>query len=142
MLYPTLVLGCLPLIRMKFRTYFGNPPLIEDVLVKHPKLKVQLMHMGYPFLEEAKAILFVYPQVNVDIAVIDWIIPRTDFYNYLKALIDGGFEKRIMYGSDQMIWSDAISLSIKNIEDAPFLSQEQKQDIFFNNAAKFFNIGQ
>jgi len=124
----------------QFRTSFGNPQLIEDVLVKHPKLKVQLAHMGYPYLEETIAILSVYPQVYVDIATVDWLIPKTYFYNYLKTLIDGGFDKRIMYGSDEMVWSDAISLSIKNIEDAPFLSEKQKQDIFYNNAAAFLNI--
>jgi hypothetical protein len=136
MSFPNTPYTCCP----RFRTYFGNPQLIEDALVKHPKLKVQLMHMGYPYLEGTKAILSVYPQVNVDVAVVDWIIPKTEFYNYLKALVDAGFEKRIMYGSDQMVWNDAISLSIKNIEDAPFLSEEQKQDIFYNNAARFFNL--
>jgi hypothetical protein len=136
MSFPNTPYICCP----KFRTYLGNPQLIEDVLVKHPKLKVQLMHMGYPYLEETKAILNVYPQVNVDVAVVDWIHPKAEFYNYLKALIDAGFEKRIMYGSDQMVWNDAISLSIKNIEAAPFLSEEEKQDIFYNNAAKFYNI--
>ena len=136
MSFPNTPYTCCP----KFRTYFGNPQLIEDALVKHPKLKVQLAHMGYPYLEETKAILNVYPQVYVDAAVVDWLIPKADFYNYLKALIDGGFEKRIMYGSDEMVWSDAISLSIKNIEDAPFLSEKQKQDIFYNNAATFLNI--
>ena len=134
--FPNTPYVCCP----KFRTSFGNPQLIEDVLVKHPKLKVQLAHMGYPYLEETIAILSVYPQVYVDIATVDWLIPKTYFYNYLKTLIDGGFEKRIMYGSDEMIWSDAISLSIKNIEDAPFLSEKQKQDIFYNNAGTFLNI--
>ena len=36
----------------------------------------------------------------------------------------------------------ASSLSIKNIENAPFLTEVQKQDIFYNNATKFFNIQQ
>ena len=98
------------------------------------------MHMGYPYLEETKAILAVYPQVNVDVAAVDWLIPKTEFYDYLKALIDAGFEKRIMYGSDQMVWNDAIGLSIKNIDDAPFLSKEQKRDIFYNNAVRFFDL--
>jgi len=54
--------------------------------------------------------------------------------------MESGFGKRIMYGSDQMAWDDAIPLSIKTIENAPFLTEEQKQDIFYNNAAKFYNI--
>jgi uncharacterized protein len=124
----------------KFRTSLGNPQLFEDVLVKHPKLKVQLMHMGYPYLEETKAILQNYKQVYVDIAVVDWVDPVNEFYNYLKALIDAGFENRIMYGSDQGVWEDAIPLSIKNVENAPFLSEREKDDIFYNNAVRFFNF--
>ncbi|MFI5152897.1 MAG: amidohydrolase family protein [Chitinophagales bacterium] len=124
----------------QFRTRLGNPQLIEDALVKHPKLKVQLMHMGYPFFAETKAILDVYPQVYVDIATVDWLVNKADFYNYLKPLIDAGFEKRVMFGSDCMVWDDAISLAIKNIEQAPFLSEVEKQDIFYNNAAKFFDL--
>lgn len=124
----------------KFRTYLGNPQLIEEVLIKHPKMKIQLMHMGFPWLQETKAILNVYPQVYADISAVNWRRPIADFYSYFKSLIDAGYGKRLMYGSDQGAWSDAIALSIKNVENAPFLSEEQKQDIFYNNAARFYNI--
>ena len=118
----------------------GRPLHLEPILKKHPKLKLQMMHMGFPFLEETKAILNVYPQVYVDISAVDWLVPKEEFYTYLKSLLIAGFGKRIMYGSDQMIWEDAIELSIKNIENAPFLNAKQKVDIFYNNAAYFFNI--
>ncbi len=118
----------------------GRPLTIEPVLKKHPALKIQLMHLGYPFLEETKALLNVYPQVYADMSAIDWIIPKEEFHQYLKAFIVAGFGKRLMYGSDQMIWEDAIPLSIKNIESALFLSAKQKDDIFYNNAAAFYNF--
>ena len=136
MSFPNTPYTCCP----KFRTHLGNPQLIEDVLVKYPKLKIQLMHMGFPWLQETKAIMNVYPQVYADIAVLDWLRPVPEFYSYLNSFIESGFGKRIMYGSDQMAWEDAIPLSIKNIENAPFLSEEQKEDIFYNNAARFYNI--
>lgn len=118
----------------------GRPLHLEPVLKRHPNLKIQMMHMGFPFLEETKAILNVYPQVYVDISAVDWLVPKEEFYNYLKSLLTAGFGKRIMYGSDQMIWEDAIGLSIKTVETAPFLNAKQKEDIFYNNAAFFFNI--
>ena len=136
MSFPNTTYTCCP----KFRTSLGNPQLIEEVLVRHPKMKIQLMHMGFPYLQETKAILNVYPQVYADIGAIDWTRPAAEFYSYLKSFIEGGFGKRIMYGSDQMAWEDAIPLSIKNVENAPFLTEEQKQDIFYNNAARFYNI--
>lgn len=124
----------------KFTIESGRPLLIEPVLKKYPKLKVQLMHMGFPFLEETKALLNVYPQLYVDLSAIDWLVPKEEFYNYLKALITAGFEKRIMYGSDQMIWEDAIPISIERIENASFLTNKQKDDIFYNNAKRFFQL--
>ncbi|KAF2327345.1 amidohydrolase family protein [Flavobacterium daemonense] len=123
-----------------FRIEAGKPLLLEPVLLKHPKLKIQLMHMGFPFLEDTKALMVVFPQVYVDISAVDWLVPKEEFYSYLKALITAGFEDRIMYGSDQMIWEDGIPLSIKNVEEAPFLNDAQKDKIFYKNASGFFNI--
>jgi len=124
----------------KFRTNLGNPQLVEEVLINYPRLKLQLMHMGYPYLAETKAILYEYPRVYADMSVVNWMLPVKEFYNYLEALMDAGFGDRIMYGSDQMGWPDAIGLSIKNLEDAPFLSESQKQNLFYNNAAKFYSL--
>ncbi len=82
----------------------------------------------------------MYPQVYAEMAVINWILPVAEFRSYLKSIIDAGFGKRIMYGSDQMGWPDAIPLSIKNVENVSFLTETQKQDIFYNNAALFYNL--
>jgi uncharacterized protein len=124
----------------KFRTSLGHPQLIEEVLVRYPKLKVQLMHMGYPYLDETLSLMHIYQNVYADIAVVNWAYPVKVFHKYLQALVDAGFSKRLMYGSDQMAWDDAIPLSIKNVEAATFLTEVQKQDIFYNNAKRFFNI--
>lgn len=48
--------------------------------------------------------------------------------------------KRIMFGSDQMVWPEAIDVSIAAINEAPFLSAEQKRDILYNNAARFLRL--
>jgi predicted TIM-barrel fold metal-dependent hydrolase len=124
----------------KFRVSLGNPLLLEEMLNRHPKLRVWLAHMGWPFLEETIGILNVYPQVNVDTSAMDWLWPRQGFLSYLRELIGHGFEKRIMFGSDQMTWPDAIGLAVENIERTDFLSPEQKRDILYNNAARFLRL--
>jgi predicted TIM-barrel fold metal-dependent hydrolase len=123
-----------------FRIANGRPLLLEPMLVRHPDLRVYVMHAGWPFLDEMKAILWTHPQVYVDIAVINWFIPRPEFHRYLRELVEAGFGDRIMFGSDQMIWPDAIDLAIEGIESASFLSESQKRDIFYNNAARFLRI--
>lgn len=121
-----------------FRVHFGNPAALEEVLVEHPDLRVYLMHGGWPYLEDTKAILYMYEQVYVDISVINWVIPREEFHAFLEDLMRAGFGKRIMFGSDQMIWPEAIGMAIEGVDSAPFLSPEEKADIFYNNARRFF----
>ncbi|MCH7854219.1 MAG: amidohydrolase family protein, partial [Proteobacteria bacterium] len=53
---------------------------------------------------------------------------------------DAGFSKRIMFGSDQMVWPDAIGRAIETVESAPFLSKEQRRDIMCRNAMTFLRL--
>lgn len=125
---------------MGYRARMSSPLLLEDVLVRHPKLRLNLMHAGYPMLDDTLALLYAHPQVYLDTGVIAFTQPRESFYRYLKALVDAGFGNRIMFGSDQMVWPEAIEQSIEAIEQAPFLSQAQKRDILYNNAARFLRL--
>lgn len=124
----------------KFRASLGNPLLLEEVLVRHPKLRLSLMHAGYPYLDQSIALMQMYPQVYADLSVINWIIPRAEFHRYLESLMRAGFGKRLMFGSDQMVWPESIGAAIRGIESAEFLSPEQKRDIFYNNAARFLRL--
>ena len=123
-----------------YRVALGDPLLLEPVLVRHPKLRVSVMHAGYPLAEPMRALLFSYPQVYVDIGIIVYAEPRPAFYAYLRELVEAGYGDRIMFGSDQMIWPGAIEASVRSIQDAPFLTAEQKRDIFYNNAARFLRL--
>ncbi|GAB4251147.1 MAG: amidohydrolase family protein [Ekhidna sp.] len=118
----------------------ANPRQLEEVLVSHPKLKVYVMHGGWPYLEDMKAMMYAHPQLYIDIAAIDWILPQKELHNFLKGLIDSGFGKRIMFGSDQMVWPETIDIAIEAINSADFLTLEQKEDIFYDNAANFLEL--
>jgi predicted TIM-barrel fold metal-dependent hydrolase len=113
---------------------------MEEVLVRHPKLRVYLMHAGYPMLDDLLAVLYAHPQVYVDVGVIVFTQPRPAFYSFLQGVVDAGFEQRVMFGSDQMVWPGVIERAIAVIEEAPFLSEQQKRDILYNNAARFLRL--
>lgn len=123
-----------------FRVALGNPILLEDVLNRHPKLRLSLMHMGWPYLQETIAILFEYPQVYVDVGAGDWLLRRAEFHHYLEALMRAGFGKRILFGSDQMYWPEGIGLAVEGVESATFLTPADKRDIFYNNAVRFLKL--
>ena len=54
--------------------------------------------------------------------------------------MEAGLGKRLMFGSDQMWWPETIDLAIDAIESAPFLTEEHRRDIFYNNAARFLRL--
>jgi hypothetical protein len=123
-----------------FRMRHGNPLLLEDVLVKHPRLRIYIAHGGYPNLSETIALMLMYRQVYMDISAINWLLTREEFHAYLQRLMQARLGKRIMFGTDQMIWPDAVGMSVDAIESATFLTEAQKRDIFFENAARFLRL--
>jgi hypothetical protein len=47
-----------------------------------------------------------------------------------------------MFGSDQMVWPGTITRAIAVINEAPFLTDGQKRDILYNNAARFLRLSE
>lgn len=123
-----------------YRASLGSPFLLEDVLRRHPKLRIYVMHYGSPLVDEMIAMMFTHPNLYVDVACNDWAFPRAQFHDALRRMVDAGLGKRIMFGSDQMYWPDAIGKAIESIETAPFLDAEQKRDILYDNAARFLRL--
>lgn len=132
--------GMANLTSPKYRASLGNPLLLEDLLARHPKLKVWVMHAGYPMIDEMIALMGANSHVYVDLAGMIWSYPLEEIHLYLKRLVQAGFGKRIMYGTDLMVWPKLLETSLGVIENANYLSFEQKRDIFFNNAVRFFRL--
>jgi predicted TIM-barrel fold metal-dependent hydrolase len=125
-----------------YRVALGDPLLLEPILLRHRKLRVSVMHAGYPMAERMRALMFSHPQVYADIGGIIYTEPRPAFYAFLRELVEAGYGDRIMFGSDQMIWPGVIEPAIRTIEEAPFLTEAQKRDIFYNNAARFLRLSE
>ncbi len=130
--YPGTPYTCCP----NFRANLGRPLLLEEVLIRHPKLPVYAMHGGVPYVEEMIAMLSLYPQLHIDISAINFVQPMPVFHTYLRRLIELGFEKRILFGSDGFPMAAAIA----SISEAEFLSEPQKLAILCGNAARLFRL--
>ncbi len=125
----------LPVKSPNFRAAAGNPLLLEEVLAKHPRLRVWVMHAGWPLANEMLYILHMHPQVYVDVAYLHYGITRAEYYGYLRRLVEAGHGTRIMFGSD-----GRLKEGIEAILQADFLNEDQKRDILYNNAARFLRI--
>lgn len=124
----------------KFRGSMGNPLLFEEVLARHPKLRLQVMHAGYPMIEEMLTLLQANSHVYVDVAGLIWSYPIKEVNRYIERLVDAGFEDRVMFGTDQLLWPKLMAYSISIIQNADYLTPEQKRDILYNNAARFLRL--
>jgi hypothetical protein len=69
-----------------------------------------------------------------------WSYPLDDVHRYIQRLVQAGFGKRIMYGTDFFSYPRMIEGSMSVIENARYLGEDQKRDILFNNAARFFRL--
>lgn len=126
----------------KYRIALGDPFLIEDVLVKYPKLKLYLMHAGENFFENTLRMMDGYPNLYADLGVELWLHPLTKDYGikFLKSAKEYGFLDRVLFGSDQMVWPEAITSSIDFLNSVSFLAKEEKKMILYKNAKRFLGI--
>jgi uncharacterized protein len=124
----------------KFRGSMGDPLLLEGLLARHPKLRVQVMHAGYPLIDNMLTLLQANSHVYVDVAGLIWSYPLKEVNRYIQRLVDAGFEDRVMFGTDQLVWPKLMAYSISIIQNADYLTPEQKRDILYNNAARFLRL--
>lgn len=123
-----------------YRARLHSPLAMEEVLIQHPKLRVWLMHAGWPMLDDLLVTLYTYPQVHVDVGAIAVSIPRAAFYRYLQSVVDAGFIDRVLFGSDMFFAPEMQERAIQVIEDADFLTEVQKRAILYDNAARFLRF--
>ena len=123
-----------------FRARMQSALTLEEVLLKHPRLRVYIMHAGYPLLEDLLALMFSHPQVYVELSMAINVERRPAFYRFLQGLVDAGYADRVMFGSDQMVWPQLIDAAVRSLNEASFLTDEQRRDIFYNNAARFLRL--
>ncbi|MBV9761148.1 MAG: amidohydrolase family protein [Acidobacteriaceae bacterium] len=124
----------------KFRGSKGDPLLLEDLLARHPRLRVQVMHAGYPMIDNMLTLLQANSHVYVDVAGLIWSYPLKEVNRYIERLVEAGFEDRVMFGTDQLIWPKLMAYSISIVQNADYLTPEQKRDILYNNAARFLRL--
>jgi predicted TIM-barrel fold metal-dependent hydrolase len=123
-----------------YRVGDGNPLLLENVLARHPKLRVDVMRAGWPMADAVAGLLWTYPRVCVDTGMIAWALERREFHAYLKRLIDAGFGDRILFASEPGNDPARLARAIEAIDSADFLAPAQKRAILHDNAARFLKL--
>ncbi len=84
----------------------------------------------------------MYPQLYVDISPYTWLEAGNDALldRFLKLAKEQGALDRVMFGSDQMRWPEAIEMAIQRVKSIDYLSDREKADILYDNAARFLRL--
>lgn len=125
----------LPVKSPNYNSRAGNPLLMEKVLLNHKSLRVAIMHGGWPMVDEMIFILYQHPNVYMDVGLLQTVVPREEYYHFLKRIVDAGFGDRILFGSDGNLEG-----GINAILEAEFLSSEEKNNILCKNAVNFLEL--
>jgi predicted TIM-barrel fold metal-dependent hydrolase len=107
--------------------------LLEDVLVKYPQLKVQIMHANplvYPMVLDMMA---QFPKVYVELSPFQRFMPREKFHRMLMMFKEANVLSRVMFGTDGDDHGDAIEA----YRSAEFLTPRELEGILCKNAARF-----
>jgi predicted TIM-barrel fold metal-dependent hydrolase len=84
----------------------------------------------------------MYPQVYMDVGTI-WLAAsfnKEAIDEWFREMLKNGLGKRIMFGTDQMRWPETIGMAIEVIESTTSLTETQRRDILYNNAARFLRL--
>ena len=98
-----------------FRGSIGNPLLLEELLARHPKLRVQVMHAGYPMIDNmltppSGQLARVCRCGRAHLELSLW----KEVNRYIQRLVEAGFEDRVMFGTDQLGWPGLMAYSISH----------------------------
>ncbi len=124
--------GCYP----QYQADFGDPSLLRPVLERHPRLRMVLQHAGFDYLDETLSLLRDFPNVFVDMSVLNSVGPRALHDASLHTLVSAGYADRIVLGSDDQDYAAIL----ERIEGASFLTPAQRRGIYYDNAARFLRL--
>lgn len=119
----------------EFRLEFGDPLTLGKILARHPELRLHVMHADVTAMPELLLLLRQYPNVYVDLTPYHMVLPREGFHKILRTYKRNGMIDRVMFGTDGTPYESAIEA----YESASFLTEEDLNNVFCGNAARFLN---
>lgn len=116
----------------EFRLRNGDPLLLEEVLVKFPKLKVMIYHGNPDIYPRLLDLMAQFPKVHVGLTPFQRL-PKDQFHAILRQFKGAGKLNRVMFATD----GDRYAKAIEAYTSAEFLSQRELDSILCENAGRF-----
>lgn len=133
---------------------YNQPIYVDDVATNFPDLKIVVCHGGYPWTEEFLSIVYVNPNIWVDLTFMDYIERAFRVPNYVENTVRRLVE---LIGSQRLLWGSEgpyMNLPLFGQHDPDyyrrsqdylvrrfdFLSEDDKADILGRNASRLLGL--
>jgi len=130
-----------PTYRPKARMRLGEPYLVEEVFIKYPKLRVCLAHAGTEYHEQVLMLMDGYQQVYTHLSGILFLRQHQRYAReFLAKAKEDGQLKKVMFAAEGQFYPDAVERALNYLNSLDFLTEQDKRDILYNNAARFLKL--
>ena len=126
---PLTAQNCCP----EFSLSYGQPLELEKVLIQYPDLRLYILHGNIKWIPSLILILQQYPNLYVDLTAYQAVMPREGFHELLREYKINGLIDRVMFATDNVPYE----ISIAAYQSAEFLTEDELDGIFCENAARF-----
>jgi predicted TIM-barrel fold metal-dependent hydrolase len=107
----------------------------EKVILFLPK-----NNSAFPKRPGSTYMLYAHSNVYMDVAVVNWILGRAGFHRLLRQVFEMVGPDKILFGSDQMAMPQMIPAAVSAIQEASFLSEDDRRKILGDNARRLLGI--
>ncbi len=76
----------------------ARPVLLDEIALRHPRLRIVIAHMGHPWFDEAIAVVRRHPFVYADVSAL--VSRRWLLYQALVAAVEYRVTDKLLFGTD------------------------------------------
>jgi hypothetical protein len=76
----------------------ARPILLDEIALRHPRLKIVIAHVGHPWFDEAIAVVRRHPFVFADVSAL--VSRRWLLYQALVSAVEYGVAHKLLFGTD------------------------------------------
>ena len=118
---------------------YGHPLEFEELLIRHPSLRVCLSHFTWPWVREMVMLLIKYPNVYTDTSVLYLDSPEESMERLFtvdmgQRWFERGFAKQVMFGSNTPRFR---AFKLKRALDKVPMREDARENLYWKNALRF-----
>ncbi len=122
---------------------FSHPLNFEEVLIRHPKLRICLAHFAWPWVRELVMLLIKYPNVYTDTSLLYVDSPEEQMLElFTKDMgpmwFERSFPNQVMFASNGPRFR---AFKLKRALDKVPMRDLARENLYYRNAFRFLNGG-